>query len=272
MADSIDLAVNSTVYGVDILILVDNVDGFVTLSRVTPAGTKIVRGMESAAVITSQIAITDTEGPLGVDTYYVVDHLRANGARIITTSSTLSAGWAGAFPPFVLRDLYQGATGIVTDFQYGPIADNEINYRGGKFTVIGRPDPIIVIDVRASQEAQMVFITMNETATMAVRALAKAAHPLLLQSPQAYLLGEEGVIYFFPSKTSEQHILPDGRYAHRRFVVDYTEIAQPSSAVVFVPEGLTYADVAQQYDTYQDIIDASLSYVNLAYGPVFGAQ
>lgn len=274
MADAITIVPNTDVYGVSILIQLDAVTGSFTVKRVTPGATNIVRGLEDIVPVTDTMAMVDIETPLDLETYYVLEHtIPAFGVNTVS-STTLVTGWSTTtgFPKFVLRDLFRGLSGIVTDFTYGPIPDVDTTYRGGKFPVIGRPDPVIVIDTRASQQSSMILIAQNANAIKAIRLLVEAAHPLLIQTPPEYLLGAEaeGVMYLFPDKTSEQHIFPDGRTPTRRFVVDYTEISRPSSTVVFMPPGNTFDDVAGLYDTFDDLVAADISYVNLAYGPVFG--
>lgn len=280
MANDIQVIPNTTYVGTDILCTIDPenpVNGTLTIWRNTLTSRVAIRGAFEVPVVSSAFSITDIECPLDTEIIYEFFHSPATGGLDYDVASdpiTLSDD--PAMPKYALRSLFDPLglyasgseleTPLGTDVGIGPLDDEEHKLRGGLFSVIGRPDPVLVFDTAESQSSMIPFFTYDAGTTLRVRRIIKSGDPLLFQTPDAFLLGDNGVVYCQPTTAIEKRIIPRATDPRRKFEISYVQIAKPDAATVLAPVGRTYAELLALYATYQDIINEVPNYTTLTWG------
>jgi hypothetical protein len=191
----------------------------------------------------------DYEAPNGVPCIY---RARASLGAIVGNWTT-STGSTWSSDDNWLKDVRNPARSRKVTVSQVP--EQEWAITQGVFRPAGRPDPVVVSDVRQLAEASMQFECDSVGETGQVRELLSSG-VLLLQLPatlgfdQAYLVA--GTIRRVPAA---DELSTGWSYLD----VDYVEVASPPDDGV-IAFGTTYADMAAQYATYQLTIDTGRTY------------
>lgn len=136
--------------------------------------------------------------------------------------------------------------------------------RRGVARPIDRPDPIVVYQTRGTDVGSVVISTDGTWAENdAIRTILSDGAPLLLQQPA--ILGEAQIYISVDSAGLE---LPDAELGWlflRNFTVPFDVISRPPGTAA-APMGLSYADVAATYLTYEHMAAAKATYLDVAGG------
>lgn len=271
MAASIDVTSNDDLVGFNLIIVFDSSHptGTGTVVRVTNTDYTIVRGLSniSYADYGPTYSVVDTE--VGLDTSVTYIFVHTWGAGATDYSSDVSAGNVLSTPSagdFVLRNLFLPASTLVKDVEIGTLQDVSINIRASQFSILGRPDPVVIVDTVDSEKSTLVVETTTADDAESLRLLTRSGSPLVLQSLHSYGIGTEGVLYLQPLTIDIKRVTRFGQQAYRRFEIQYVQVSPPIAATVFNPALTTYATVATTYDTYALVASLVPTYFELLYG------
>jgi hypothetical protein len=199
-------------------------------------GRSPVRGARNISVGSTSIAsVIDYEAPISETMVYEVVVSGYGGAAAFAPSIMDTCG-VGQY----LRDLLDPDVHYTSQFCLGEIDSVESNVRSGVFTVLGRPAPIVVVDARETETGTLRFIARNQQEINALKNIFKRGTPMLLQLDKRYNLGNEGVLYFQPSKFVTRWVSPNARIAQQVIEVQFTTVDAPSYTTIFVRYGLPY--------------------------------
>lgn len=281
MANTIQISPNTTYVGCDILCTIDPVNtitGTITITRITTETRRVVRGAYQYPVNSSTFSITDIECPLDLPMHYEFRHdpdPPAPGPQVVN-SSTITLADTPNMAKYSLRSLFQPlalyASGSEMDqaigigVGLGQFDDVEHRIRGGLFSVIGRSDPVLVFDSSESLNSMIPIVTYDAAATERVRSIVRSGDPLLLQTPDSMLVGDEGVLYCQPITATERRPVPQATDPRRVFEIKYVQIAIPDSATVLSPVGRTYDQIMLMFGTYGDVVLGNATYKVMAWG------
>jgi hypothetical protein len=254
--------------------------GTLTVNRITAAGSTPVRGLDHVTVTSANYGVIDTEMPLDTEFFYELRWTDAAGTFIQRVPDSGAGFLLSAIhdETFILRDLFSASQTPLTEWILGVVPSEDINVRGGIFPIIGRPDPVVVVDVKESTSSVLNVITLTRNATNDMRNLLNTADPLLVQIPAEYGIGDtsdEGVLYLQPTKTTVRRPLTDARRPERVFEISYTQVSPPPASVVFGVTGTSYRTVQNTYVNYRalktdDVTGLTRTYFQIAYGSTFG--
>lgn len=271
MAASINVTSNDDLVGFNVVVVFDSSHptGTGTVIRVTNTDYVVVRGLSniSYADYGPTYSIVDTEVGLDVTVEYIFVHTWGSGATDysadVSAGNVLSAPSAG---DFVLRNLFLPASTLVKDIEIGTLQDVSINIRATQFSVLGRADPVVIVDTVDSEKSTLVVETTSADEAESLRLLTRSGSPLVLQSLHSYGVGTEGVLYLQPLTIDIKRVTRFGQQAYRRFEIQYVQVSPPIAATVFAATLTTYATVASTYDTYALLSSLVPSYFELLYG------
>lgn len=271
MPASIDVTSNDEIVGFNLVIVFDasHATGTGTVVRVTDTDYTVVRGLSNISYATygPTYSVVDTEVGLDVPVTYIFVHTWGVGAA--DYSSDVSAGNMLSAPSagdFVLRNLFLPATTLVKDVEIGTLQDVSINIRSAQFSILGRPDPVVIVDTVDSEKSTLIIETNTANEAESLRLLTRSGSPLVLQSLHSYGVGVEGLLYLQPLTIDIKRVTRFGQQAYRRFEIQYVQVSPPIAANVFTPPLTTYATVASEYDSYALLASLIPSYFELLYG------
>lgn len=202
--------------------MVPNTPGDYFFARHQRSGVVAVRGPLGNLTPGAVYSIIDFEAPLsGVDKYVLMH--RTNSQDYIEAP----------VPPFTcenkhyLRSVFDPWR-VSADFCLGEI--NEVDYkpRVGVHTVLGRRDPVVIVDAQETTRGTLRFISQNRgQLDMLKRLLAYEIEPLLLTIDPDYDLGSSGVLYFMPLEVRDRWVLSDARIPKHVLEVSFVEVSRP---------------------------------------------
>ncbi len=225
-----------------------------------------VRGLQKLPGNT-EMQIIDYEAPLSSSIYYILyedgpgydmadPNTWGDRVKLGDTLNTLAPDKPFdqvCGTQFYLRWLFDPEV-MSNSFCLGPIEEVDYAPRAGVFTIIGRRDPIVVVDSQETARGTIRFISRTRGELGALRALlAVKAQSSLLQLPAEYGLGNDGLLYFQPLQVRERWLHPDGRKPFHAFDIDFVQISPPAMTESLrkagIPFGLELNGVSQR-ETY----------------------
>lgn len=271
MPASITVSSNDDLVGFNIVVVFDSshTTGSGTVVRVTDTDYTVVRGMDniSYADYGPTHSVVDTEVGLDVPVTYIFIHTWGSGSSDYSASTSsnnlLSAPSAGEF---VLRNLFLPANAVVKDIEIGTLQDVSINIRATQFSVLGRPDPVVIVDTVDSEKSTLIVETRTADESEALRLLTRSGSPLVLQSLHSYGIGSNGLLYLQPTSIDIKRLTSFGQQAYRRFEINYVQVTPPIAATVFESTLTTYAQAASSYSSYALLSSTVPTYFELLYG------
>lgn len=230
----------------------------VDVYRVGPSGVRgYVRGAKGAALAAgvTSFDVVDYETPFGLAvTYYAVVR---NGSG----DSPASAGVV------VTVDVDDDWLVDLDDARNtGPVyvesfAELEYEAPQGVHRILGRRTPIVTSDLRWTPSGRLVLVTLDVAAARRVRDALGSSSPLLLRSRFERGVGN---MYLLARTVAEQRISRLATEPARRWQVDVVEIDRPDPSL-YLPLGVSYAEIAAQWATYAAAAAARPDYGALAY-------
>ena len=271
MAASISITSNHSLIGFNVVVVFDSTHpiGTGTVVRVTDSGYTVVRGMSnlSYADYGPTYTVTDTEVGLDTSVTYIFIHAWGTGptdySSAVSSDNVLNTPSAGEF---VLRSLFLPASTVIKDAEIGTLQDVSVNIRASSFSILGRPDPVVIVDTVDSEKSTLVIETKTATEASALSTLLRSASPLVLQSLLVYGVGSNGLLYFQPLSFEIKRVTRFGQEQPRRFEVSYVQVTPPIAATVFPGGSITYATTASTYSSYALMTSTVPTYFELLYG------
>lgn len=218
---------------------------------VTEVGTgRPVRGMYKGSAPGGVIAGIDHEAPFGSPLSYVA--VAYNGAGVALGMSA-SVGITVPVPTTGdawLKSLATPGASLNLDAS----AANELEWSRdiaeGRIQVIGRPDPIVIQDVRRFGTATISFMTESPAKAVALEALLSRPGPYLLQMPR---VGEPDRYVTVGSYSSKLLNPYDLTHPVRVWSLPLTQVVRPDTAgwSVAIP-GHTYDDSSARWPLYSN--------------------
>jgi len=196
-------------------------------SDVVTSSYEPVRGLTNIAESTER-QVVDYEAPLDHPLVYsMVDDVTGETIDVLPTLPPFrtQCGSDATYVRWLLNPGNLTSTFCIA----GPLQERSFDPRVGVFTVIGRSDPVVVMDEQSSARGTLRLIgRTTEEVEGLQRIFTKKAQPTLLSLPTDYMIGKEGQLYFQPLEVREGWLNPDGRIPWHYFSIDYVEIAPPA--------------------------------------------
>ncbi len=232
----------------------------VTFSRVGPSGTPaIVRAWDDRAQAPGAVIARDFEAPIGVLLTYTALAENAAGATIESVTATITVGSEGCDDTW-LTDLARPVNSLRVVIE--SLAELEFPVAATVHDVITRRDPIVSSDIADTPAFELAVLTDTlDARTQARQALGNGV-PVLLRTPPDQGIGN---MYVSVLGYTEQRISTLGAPPARRFAISGRQVARPD-AELYAPQGPTiYAEVRNDFATYQALKDGRLTYDAVLY-------
>jgi hypothetical protein len=221
----------------------------VTVTRKHPSGrVVIVRGMDKAPLSGGAFLGYDYEAPIGLPVDYTAtvytdpDTILATSA-IDTITWTTDNDW--------LKDPLEPARNI--EVLVSDMTDYAYDTPTGIHTVLGRPDPVTVGEVRRAATGTLTLTTLTKEDRDRLHYITASGHVLLFQSSQESGVGN---MYLALTGVTESRVVGLRNSPERQWALGYQEVSAPvGDSAPF----LTWADVVAAYPTWQAIVDAGFS-------------
>lgn len=228
---------------IKIIVTADEAADAVTVTATHPSGRKrIVRGIDKALLSGGSFIGWDHEAPIGLDMSYTAT-IWADPSVELNTSDPFVARWDSDHE--WLKDPLEPARNMVVEIN--DIGEFTYDTPAGFHTVLGRPDPVAVGEVRRAATGELKLNTETKTEADRIRTITASGHVLLLQSTQ-----ESGVGNLYIALRGIKETRPGGLKTspERIWTIGYQEVGPPAGA----PAGfITWADVAAQYPDWASI-------------------
>jgi hypothetical protein len=173
---------------------------------------------------------------------------------------------------------------MTSAFCLGPIGELGYQPRAGVFVVIGRSDPVVVVDQQETARGTLRLIGRTTEEVEGLRSLlTRSAQPTLLTFADSYMLGKSGQLYFQPLAVKEQWLNPDNRIPQHAFTIDYVEIAPPALTQALLrtgapfgnngwitwstdpPDGTPHGDPNDCYKSFNDLLTSGNTFDTALY-------
>lgn len=234
---------------IKIVVTADAAADAVTVTARHPSGRqRIVRGIDKALLSGGSFIGWDHEAPIGVQMEYTATiwadpSVRLNDSAPFVATWDTEADW--------LKDPLEPARNVQVSIE--DIGEFTYETPTGFHTVMRRPDPIAIGEVRRAATGEIKLLTETTTDSDRIHYLTASGNVLLLQSSQESGIGNMYLALRGVKETKLSKLKTDTR---RRFTIGYQEVASPAGD----PGGfLTWADAAAQYATWQSIVDAGFT-------------
>ena len=241
----IDASVDCIRGGYEVKVLVPaGSDMAVSRRSVEHGGVMPVRGMQKLTGSTA-MRIIDYEAPIKGEVEYILYEKTRSTRGVHDDWVELASITPPRFEDVcgkeqILRLVFNPWE-MTGDFCLGEI--NEVDYetRSGIYPVIGRRDPVVVVDQQETARGVLRFISKDRQQLHTLRRLlTETAQPMLLQLDPDYELGKHGVLWFQPLTVREMWLLPDARRPEHLYEVDFVEISPPAATAVFEKHGIPF--------------------------------
>lgn len=213
-----------------------------------------VRG-GSVAILVDQWIGYDHEAGNGVPAFY---RARGSFGTVVGayTSSVSSAAWSS--PDVWLRNLRYPSQSLVVSLTSATEPEWEISQ--GVHRAVGRPDPVVISDVRQLSTGSFTVELFSLADELALRGLLDG-DAVMLQFPAAM---EEESIYLVPGRISRARQTEIACSGWRYITVEYVQVAMPpDQGIAEVGGGLTWADYLAAGTTWADALTAGTTWADL---------
>jgi hypothetical protein len=230
--------------------------GYVTITRTHPSGRVVtVRGMDVAPLSGGAFIGWDYEAPIGLPVTYQA-YYYSDPDTLIATSNTVTVTWVTEND--WLKDPLEPIRNVIASV--GDMSTYGYDTPTGVHTVLGRPDPVTVGEIRRAATGDLTLNTYTREERDRVHYITASGHTLLVQSSQ-----ESGVGSMYISLLGVTETRPSGQRDEpmRIWTLSYQEVAAPVGAGAAFT---TWADVLAQAPDWQSIIDSWNSWIEMVEG------
>ncbi len=232
-----------------VLITITATEGtLVSVTRTHPSGRVVpVRGMTLAPLSGGAFVGWDYEMPIGLEVSYQASvYIEPDTVNPLDTTDPVTLTWTTEND--WLKDPLEPARNM-------PILINDMSEYAydtptGIHTVLGRPDPVTIGEVRRAATGTLTLITLAMDDRDRLHYITASGHVLLLQSSE-----QSGVqnMYLALTGVTETRLVNLRGQPEREWAIGYQEVSAP---VGDAAPTVTWQDVADQYPTWQDVVDA----------------
>ena len=233
-------------------------DAPISLTRILPgARRELVRHVQNADIVLDGIALTD-DYDVPTDTLYRYEVRQ--GAAVVATSDMVSLPSDGSF--------WLGEPNTSTMVQVIPAANAIPSWRReapiGVHRVLGRPDPVVVTDVRWWADGELTLYTLTENQRQQVGSITSYGVTLGFYGP-AEILGGVGRIYLVSTTIDERRVSPRGTETPREWRMDITQVAEPTGDAT-IPIITTWQSVVTSYALWSDVVAGEQDWLDVMQG------
>ena len=226
-----------------------------SIYRITPDGTRAVRGALDKAGA-GALNAADYEAPQNQALSYVAvvtDGSTAKTSAIVTVTGTLDRG----------ADVLFGLTNPLATVPVHVlgIPDLTTNVMQESVRVVGRPDPVVVSDVRSYPTGTLMLATISDAERLAVNSLL-ASGLVLAFSPRYPSYGFDDVWYLSIGAVTEKRSSEDVTAPEREWDLAFQRISPPPADFIG-PAFATWNDVYVAGDTWAATLAAATTWLEL---------
>lgn len=226
----------------------------VTVTRTHPSNTIVnVRGMTLAPLSSNIFLGYDYEAPIGRDLRYQASAYDGGGS-LIGQSSIETITWNTS--DTWLKDPLNPSRNIRV-LMADP-GEEAFDAPTGLNTILGRPTPIIVTEVRQSATGTLGILTLTDSDAGTLHLLTSTGNILLVQTDPSFGLGN---LYFALQKIASDRVTPLGFLPERSWGLQYVETDVPVG--VATGGDTTWALVLVGYATWNALLDTESSWLDL---------
>jgi len=213
-----------------------------------------VNGQNEVRVLTGQLPSAGT-GLLILEDYEAADGLvtytvfGAGGTAQASTQFALSGPWL--FVPIIPE--YSQAVETVTEY------DAARESRSVEHIIIGRPDPIVVLDILGTRKGNLEIWCPDHAATVAVANVFSKGETVMLRQPE-----HDGMdMYFTASNLATKPYAANGAATRWAVTCSFTEVARPIGPRLgslgwsfgqLATSAPSFAVVAERYASFADML------------------
>lgn len=167
--------------------------------------------------------VVDYEAPNGVTVQYIARASRVVSGEVVTGSWTTSSTTLWSSTSTFIKDPLNPAKNATFRFHAMPTRGRRVPI--GVNDVIGRSDPVVIVDARKSAAGTFVVHTSSAAAAAQLDALAESA-TWLIHAPQAH----STPTYVAPGDIFEVRPVRNAGIVHRYWEVNYVGVARPGDS------------------------------------------
>lgn len=221
----------------------------VTVTRKHPSGRVVtVRGMDKAPLSGGVFLGYDYEAPIGLPVDYVATAY-TDPDTVLAISAPSTVTWTTEND--WLKDPLEPARNI--EVLVSDMSEYAYDTPTGIHTVLGRPDPVTIGEVRRAATGTLTLTTLTREDRDRLHYITASGHVLLFQSSQESGVGSMYIALTGVTETRVANLRPS---PERQWAIGYQEVSAP---VGDPASFLTWADVVAQYATWQAVADAGYS-------------
>ena len=218
----------------------------VTVTRKHPSGKIVtVRGMDKAPLSGGAFLGYDYEAPIGLAVSYQATAY-TDPDTVLATSTLDTVTWNTETD--WLKDPLEPARNI--SVLVNDMSEYAYDTPTGIHTVLGRPDPVTVGEVRRAATGTLTLVTLSKEDRDRLHYITASGHVLLFQSSQDSGVGN---MYIALTGVTETRVVNLRGQSERLWTIGYQEVASPVGDGAATP---TWAEVVAQYASWQDVVDA----------------
>lgn len=223
-----------------------------TIYRVTDDGSQAVRGYYQKTV-SETFNAADYEAPQNTSLQYfarVTDGVVTHDSAIITVVGVVDRGGDAVF----------NLSNPIATLAVNVVSDTEKRYsaRRDVVEVMGRPDPVVVSDVRGMASGTLTLATLTDSDRIGLLSML-ADGSLIAFSPRYPTYGFRDVWYLSIGDVTERRVSPLGRKAERYFDLEYQRIAPPPADFIG-PAFATWGDIYNAGTTWGSVYVAGTTW------------
>lgn len=225
----------------------------ITVTRRHPSGRVLpVRNLNLAPLSGGLVVGWDYEMPRGVPVTYIASVYDSSDTDTpLDVSDAVSVTWDSEND--WLKDPLEPIRNVPVIV--GDPGDFTYDSRTGVHTVLGRPNPVTIGEVRSSATGEFTIITLNKEDRDRFHLITSSGHVLLLQSSQESGVGN---FYFAPTGVREARYQPLRDALERSWTLGYQEVDMP---IGDASAATNWQDVLDQYADWQAVRDAAFTWV-----------
>ncbi len=227
----------------------------VSVTRTHPSGRVIpVRNMTLAQLNAGTFIGWDYEMPIGLPVAYVAALYDSSDTTTpLDTTDPVSVTWTTDHD--WLKDPFEPIRNVA--ILVSDMSEYDYATPTAVLTVLGRPDPVTVGEIRQAATGDLTLVTLDRTARDQLHYITSSGHVLLLQSTQDSGVGN---MYVAPLGLKEQRVIPLRDQEERYWTLTYQEVSSPAGDGASFT---TWQDVVNTYPDWQSVVDQNFTWLEM---------
>lgn len=232
-------------------------DAVVNIERILPGGRiEPVRHAQGVAPTGGSLIVDDYDVPTdSAFSYRVTQGGATKATSAPVTLASAETFWLGEPNTGIMVRVIAAANAIPEWTREAPT---------GIHRVLGRQDPVVVVDTRWWAQGELTLYTMTEEQRVDLGDLFSLGSTLGFYGPQA-IIGGIGRIYVVAPTVDERRVSARGYETPREWHSQITQVAEPVGPAS-APLVVTWGAVVTAYDTWQDVVDGEHDWLDVMTG------